>query len=96
MFVREDDDGEAVAVALAIHDNDLAGLLDLAVAERCRRLGIARDLVRTALRYTMHKGARTGWVQVEADNPAGLSLYRSLGFAEAYRYVYRAPPGMQP
>ena len=32
-------------------------------------------------------------MQVEADNAAGLSLYRSLGFNEAYRYVYRAPPG---
>ena len=72
---------------------DLAGLLDVAVHRTERQRGVGRDLVKTALRYTAHKGAKTAWVQVEADNAAGLSLYRSLGFNEAYRYVYRAPPG---
>ena len=93
LFIRENKDGSPVAVALAIHDNDLAGLLDVAVHRTERQRGVGRDLVKTALRYTAHKGARTAWVQVEADNAAGLSLYRSLGFNEAYRYVYRAPPG---
>lgn len=92
LFVREAGD-EPIAVALAIHDNDLAGLLDVAVRADLRGQGIGRDVVRTALRYTVYKGAKTAWVQVEADNAAGLSLYRSLGFAEAYRYVYRAPRG---
>ena len=92
LFVRETG-GVPTAVALAIHDNDLAGLLDVAVRADQRGGGIGRDVVRSALRYTMHKGSKTAWVQVEADNVAGLSLYRSLGFTEAYRYVYRAPPG---
>ncbi|MBO0904293.1 GNAT family N-acetyltransferase [Jiella sonneratiae] len=96
MFVRESEAGRPVAVALAIQDNDLCGLLDVAVAPECHRRGIGSDLVRTALRYTMHKGARTGWVQVEADNAAGRALYGRLGFREAYRYVYRAPPGERP
>ena len=39
-------------------------------------------------------GARTGWLQVEADNAAGRALYAGLGFSEAYRYCYRAPPGI--
>ena len=94
LFVREAD-GEPIAVALAIYDNDLAGLLDVAVAADHRGSGIGRDVVRSALYYTLRKGAKTAWVQVEADNAAGLSLYRSLGFAEAYRYVYRAPPGVR-
>jgi len=93
MFVRENDDCVPIAVALAIQDNDLAGLLDVAVAPDHQRQGIGRDLVSTALRYSMHKGAKSGWVQVEADNEAGLSLYERIGFREAYRYVYRAPPG---
>jgi len=92
LFIRESAGAEPVAVALAIHDNDLAGLLDVAVARSMRRQGIGRDLVITALRFAMHKGAKTGWLQVEADNEAGLRLYRGLGFGEAYRYVYRAPP----
>ncbi|MBB3996239.1 GNAT family N-acetyltransferase [Aureimonas pseudogalii] len=93
-FVRESEGGDPVAVALAITDNDLAGILDVAVLPKVRRQGIARDLVVTALRHTLHRGARTGWLQVEADNAAGLALYRNLGFAEAYRYCYRAPPGV--
>lgn len=93
LFVQEDATGAPIAVALAIHDNDLTGLLDVAVARGERRKGLGRDLVATALRYTVRKGARTAWVQVEADNEAGLSLYRSLGFTPAYHYVYRAPPG---
>ncbi|WP_245515140.1 GNAT family N-acetyltransferase [Jiella endophytica] len=96
MFVRESEAGRPVAVALAIQDNDLAGLLDVAVAPECQRQGIGRELVLTALRYSLHKGAKTGWVQVEADNAAGFALYGRLGFAEAYRYVYRAPPGERP
>lgn len=92
LFVREDEAGEPLAVALATADNDLAGILDLAVVPAHRRQGLARDLVQTALRHTMHKGARTGWLQVEADNEAGLALYRGFGFREAYRYVYRTEP----
>lgn len=96
MFVCESGEGRPIAVALAIQDNDLCGLLDVAVAPDHQRRGIGLDLVRTALRFSMHKGAKTGWVQVEADNGAGLALYGRLGFREAYRYVYRAPPGERP
>jgi ribosomal protein S18 acetylase RimI-like enzyme len=34
------------------------------------------------------RGARTAWLQVVADNAEALALYRKMGFAEAYRYVY--------
>ena len=91
LFVQEEA-GKAIAVALAIHDNDRAGVLDVAVAEGSRQKGIVRDIVASALRHTLHKGARTGWLQVEAENTAGLALYRNLGFVEAYRYIYRSPP----
>ncbi|BDA86108.1 acetyltransferase [Aureimonas sp. SA4125] len=81
-----------VAVALAIRDNDLAGVLDVAVSADRRQRGIGRGIVTAALRHTRAMGARTAWLQVEADNAAGLAMYRKLGFVEAYRYVYRAPP----
>lgn len=88
-FVREEPEETPVAVALAITDNDLAGLLDVAVSPHMRRRGLGLEIVTTALRHTLHRGACTGWLQVEVDNEAGLSLYRGLGFREAYRYVYR-------
>lgn len=92
LFVRESAKGVPVAVALAIHDNDLAGFLDIAVDRSLRRQGIGRDIMMSALRFTAHRGARTAWLQVESANAAGIALYRALGFSEAYRYVYRAPP----
>jgi GNAT superfamily N-acetyltransferase len=81
-----------IAVGLAIRDNDLAGVLDVAVASGSRQRGIGRGIVTAALAHALANGARTGWLQVEADNAAGLAMYRKLGFTEAYRYVYRAPP----
>lgn len=93
-FVREAEGGTPLAVALAITDNDLAGILDVAVAPEARGRGIGTDIVATALRHALLKGSRTGWLQVEADNAAGVALYRRLGFTEAYRYSYRAAPGM--
>ncbi|SMC33864.1 Acetyltransferase (GNAT) family protein [Fulvimarina manganoxydans] len=90
MFVRQEACGSPEAVALAINERELAGILDVAVAKSRRGHGIGRDLVRTALRHVHLRGAKTAWVQVEADNEAGLRLYRSLGFSEAYRYIYRA------
>lgn len=91
-FVREEPDGVPVAVALAINDADLAGLLDVAVSPHMRRRGFGLEIVTTALRHTLHRGARTGWLQVEADNEAGLALYEGLGFRRAYSYLYRTLP----
>jgi ribosomal protein S18 acetylase RimI-like enzyme len=34
-------------------------------------------------------GAQTAYLQVMLDNPAGLALYRDLGFKEIYKYWYR-------
>ncbi|MDY8110546.1 GNAT family N-acetyltransferase [Fulvimarina sp. 2208YS6-2-32] len=96
MFVSQSPEGEPLGVAMAIHERDISGLLDVAVAAERRGEGLGRDLVRSALGHVRHRGAKSAWVQVEANNVPGLSLYRSLGFREAYRYVYRTPPGAKP
>ncbi|WP_245413739.1 GNAT family N-acetyltransferase [Fulvimarina endophytica] len=90
MFVRQEPAGASLGVAMAIHERDISGVLDVAVAADHRRKGIGRELVASALSYVRHRGAKTAWVQVEASNEPGLALYRSFGFTEAYRYVYRA------
>lgn len=90
-----DADGRAASTAIAVADGDLAGLFEVATAAEFRRQGMARRSILSALRWARGRGASTAWLQVEADNEAALELYRSLGFAEIYRYHYsRATDGM--
>lgn len=91
LFLFEEPNGEPSAVALAVQDNDLCGLHQIAVAPPFRRQGVGRSIVATALRWAALKGARKAWLAVEADNVAALCLYERFGFAEVYRYVYRRP-----
>jgi len=88
MFVLEDDDGP-VASALCVHDNDLAGLFDVAVREDQRGKGYARSIVRAALRWAAAQGAQRAWLQVMVANKSAVDLYTRLGFEEAYSYYYR-------
>lgn len=88
MFVVEDDQGPA-ATALCVHDNEMAGLFEIAVRDGLRNKGYGRSIVRAALRWAAAQGATTGWLQVEAANTAANGLYGRMGFEEVYRYVYR-------
>ncbi|MEO0543575.1 MAG: GNAT family N-acetyltransferase [Pseudomonadota bacterium] len=95
MFVMEDDAGP-IACALCVHDNDMAGLFDIAVREDKRAQGYGRSIVRTALRWAHTQGAKKAWLQVEGKNQSARGLYERLGFEEAYRYVYRSPARQNP
>lgn len=92
LFVLE---GEAVPVstAICVHDGALAGLFEVATRAGDRGKGHGRQIVLSALKWARLRGAEEAWLQVEADNVPALALYRSLGFAEVYRYHYRRPPG---
>jgi ribosomal-protein-alanine N-acetyltransferase len=56
-------------------------ILNLAVAPALRRQGIARKLVRAAIRLAYRKGAERAFLEVRASNEAAQKLYSSLGFA---------------
>lgn len=94
LFVHENND-RPVACSICVHDGELAGLFEVATDAGERRKGHARRLVLSALKWSRQHGARQAWLQVEADNKAAIALYRSLGFAEIYRYHYRQPPKRQ-
>jgi len=91
LFIFEEADFGPTAVTLAVQDNDLAGILQLGVAEACRGRGIGTAILHAALRWAKVKGARQAWVQVEAENAAAIALYRRAGFQDVYRYSYRGP-----
>ena len=88
LFVIEKPPHGSAAVALCVQDNDLAGVMELAVSERFRRQGLGAEILASALRWARISGARSAWLQVEETNKPALALYRTFGFQEAYRYHY--------
>ncbi len=89
LFLFESPDQGPIAVSLAVHDNDLAGILQVAVSESVRRQGVGSAIVNASLRWARLRGARTAWLSVECDNEAAIHLYRKFGFRDVYRYSYR-------
>jgi len=91
MFVLEQNE-QPVTSAICVHDNDLAGLFEIATTEAERGKGFGRRLILSALKWARLRGARQAWLQVEASNAEALRLYTKMGFKEVYRYHYRRPP----
>lgn len=91
MFVLEQNE-QPVTSAICVHDNDLAGLFEIATTEAERGKGFGRRLILSALKWARLRGARQAWLQVEASNAEALRLYAKMGFKEVYRYHYRRPP----
>ncbi|MGV0838427.1 N-acetyltransferase family protein [Mycolicibacterium thermoresistibile] len=93
-------DGEAVLGSLAATATGRAtvtsapdgarwlGLWALRVADAERRRGQARRLITALLAWGIARGAGQAYVQVPADNSAGVGLARALGFSEQHRLRY--------
>lgn len=93
LFVIENDNAGPVATTLCVQDNDLAGIMSVAVSVQHRRKGLGAEILTSALRWARMRSAKTAWLQVSADNAPALALYVRFGFREAYRYCYWQPPG---
>ncbi len=83
-------DAQIEALALAVVDEELAGLFVVMTAAERRRQGLARRLLTKLLRWSQDRGATNGWLAVEAGNQPAVRLYQDLGFHEVYRYHYRS------
>lgn len=80
------------AVSMVVQDNDLAGILQVAVANSVRRQGVGSAIVNASLRWARLRGAQTAWLAVENDNAPAIALYRKFGFRDVYHYAYRREP----
>ena len=70
-----------------------AEILDVAVDPACRRQGIGRLLMTSALATLRDSGAETVFLDVRRSNDPAVSLYRSLGFEVfAVRSMYYSDP----
>ncbi len=93
LFVSEDAQGPLASV-MCVQDGDLAGILDLGTRADARRQGHGKALLVAALKWARARGAANAWLQMEMKNVEAISLYKDLGFEEAYRYVYRTKPNL--
>lgn len=85
LFVYELD-GQPIATAICIHDDELAGLFEVACHDSYRRRGFGRAIALTALKWGWMQGASRAWLQVGTENEAAVKMYERMGFAELYRY----------
>jgi [ribosomal protein S18]-alanine N-acetyltransferase len=91
VFLLTESDGFLLGRVVA----DEAELLTLAVAPTERRKGIARRLVGQFLTEAMSRGANRAFLEVSAENPPAVMLYRAIGFVEEGRRkaYFRATDG---
>lgn len=92
LFLTETQAGDPQGAVRCVRDADLAGIFELVCAASLRGQGHGRSILTSALKWAMSRGASAAWLQVGAGNDAAIGLYRSMGFAELYRYDYRCDP----
>jgi GNAT superfamily N-acetyltransferase len=86
-------EGEIVAGAYAAVFDGWLCLEAVATDPAWRGRGLAGEVALALMAWGAAHGARAAGLQVQADNAAGLKLYRRLGFdRELYRYHYRKAP----
>lgn len=83
--------GDVVGAGSVVVEGDVAGIYDVVTAEAMRRRGHAERVCRNLLAVAATRGARVGYLQVDAANDAARRIYRRLGFADGYSYHYRTP-----
>jgi GNAT superfamily N-acetyltransferase len=89
LAIRRAEDGALVACGQSASEGDLVGLYDVFVIEAARGQGLAGALCTRLLTDALAAGARSAYLQVEADNHAARAVYAKLGFADGYAYHYR-------
>jgi N-acetylglutamate synthase len=85
-------DDQPAAWGLAVVERGYAGLYDVVVSPDLRGLGLSRTMVLGLMEWGMTQGAKRAYLQVRETNEVARALYRSLGFADAYRYTHRVTP----
>lgn len=89
LSIRRSEDGVLVACGQCAREGDLVGLYDVFVSESMRGQGLAAALCTRLLTDARDGGAKSAYLQVEADNTAARAVYFKLGFADGYGYHYR-------
>jgi GNAT superfamily N-acetyltransferase len=89
LAIKRSEDGALVACGQRASEGDLVGLYDIFVTEAARGRGLASALCTKLLTNARDAGAKSAYLQVEADNLDARAVYAKLGFADGYGYHYR-------
>jgi GNAT superfamily N-acetyltransferase len=89
LAIKRAEDGVLVACGQSASEGDLVGLYDVFVTAAMRGQGLANALCAKLLINARDAGAKSAYLQVEADNHAARAVYARLGFADGYAYHYR-------
>jgi GNAT superfamily N-acetyltransferase len=82
--------GTVLACGQTAREGNMVGLYDVFTAPAARNRGLSRALCAELIRQAAGAGAITAYLQVDGANGPALAVYHRLGFAEGYRYHYRA------
>jgi ribosomal-protein-alanine N-acetyltransferase len=77
-------DGEVIGYLFAMWLFDEMHVNKIAVAEKERRRGVARALMRECDAFAIRNGIRTISLEVRESNEPAQAFYRTLGFASLY------------
>jgi GNAT superfamily N-acetyltransferase len=87
VFYGEDASPSAAAYMVVVNGMVYSGNVITDASQRGK--GHARRMMLSGFAWARKTGARRAAIQVAADNPAGIALYKSLGFIHQYDYHYR-------
>ena len=81
--------GNLMGYGLGVLDSELVGIFGLYVVPAVRRSGLGKTMLRRIFQWAGMRGAKQGYLQVEADNAPAIRLYQGIGWSESYPYWYR-------
>lgn len=82
-------DDQPVAWGLGVIERGYIGLYDVVVQPDLRGLGLGRRVLNGLISWGLQHNAKRVYLQVTEQNEVARSLYKSLGFVDAYRYRHR-------
>lgn len=82
--------GELAARGRGAIAGDLVAITSIGTLPAFRRQGLGTEILHALEAWGHANGARRAALQVETDNEAAIAMYARLGYAERYRYYYRA------
>lgn len=88
-YVYKEKDGEIIAGALGVIENDKLGIFNVYVKEVFRKKGYAMAVLEALLVEARKINVKKAYLQVMETNNKAFNLYRKMGFVPKYKTWYR-------